>query len=397
MKNMKRILAVMLSLTMVFTMAGCGSKKEEAATDTATETTEEAPAEEADATEADATEEEAPAEEADATEADATEADATEADATEADATEAAEAGDIVNTGDPISVGFVQVGAESDWRMANTQSMQDTFTEENGYIFEMVDAQQKTENQITAIRDFITKGVDYIVLAPNTETGWETVFGEAKDAGIPIIIVDRMVDISDDSLFTAWVGSDFTNEGTAAAEWLADTLEADGRGDEEINIVTLQGTMGSSAQLGRTEGFNTAAAEHSNWKLLDEQSGDFTEEKGQEVMESFLKSYDDIDVVVSQNDNMSFGAITAIEAAGKTCGPDGDIILISFDATNQGFQDMIDGKINVDVECNPLHGPRVAGIILQLEAGETPDKIAYVEEGVFDASIAEETLPSRAY
>jgi len=261
----------------------------------------------------------------------------------------------------------------------------------------MVDAQQKTENQITAIRDFITKGVDYIVLAPNTETGWETVFGEAKDAGIPIIIVDRMVDISDDSLYAAWVGSDFKTEGVRAAEWLAGKLDEEGRGDEDINIVTLQGTMGSSAQIGRTEGFEEAMADHSNWKMLDRQSGDFTEEKGQEVMESFLKSYDDIDVVVSENDNMSFGAVTAIEAAGKTVGVDGDIWLISFDATNQGFQYMIDGKINCDVECNPLHGPRVAKIILQMQAGETPDKIAYVDEEVFDASVAEEVLPSRAY
>ena len=392
MKNMKRILAVMLSLTMVFTMAGCGGS-DSASTDSA-ETATTDTADDAAATDDAAADDTA----ADDTAADDTAADDTAADDAAADSgSDSTAADDVKNTGDVISVGFAQVGAESDWRMANTQSMQDTFTEENGYQFEMVDAQQKTENQITAIRDFITKGVDYIVLAPNTETGWETVFGEAKDAGIPVIIVDRMVDISDDSLYAAWVGSDFKTEGINAAKWLADKLDEVGRGDEDINIVTLQGTMGSSAQLGRTEGFGEVAKEHSNWTILDQQSGDFTEEKGQEVMESFLKSYDDIDVVVSENDNMSFGAVTAIEAAGKTVGVDGDIWLISFDATNQGFQYMIDGKINCDVECNPLHGPRVAKIILQMEAGETPEKIAYVDEQVFDASVAEEVLPSRAY
>ena len=108
---------------------------------------------------------------------------------------------------DTITVGFSQVGAESDWRTANTESMKSTFSEDNGYELIFDDAQQKQENQLTAIRNFIQQEVDYIVLAPVTETGWDTVLQEAKDAGIPVIIVDRMVDVSDDSLYTAWVGS----------------------------------------------------------------------------------------------------------------------------------------------------------------------------------------------
>lgn len=297
-----------------------------------------------------------------------------------------------------VYVGFVQVGAESDWRMANTKSMQETFTEENGYMFEMVDAQQKTDKQITAIRDFIQKDVDYIVLAPNTEAGWDTVLGEAKDAGIPVVIVDRMIQTSDDSLFTAWVGSNFKQEGYDAVDALAAVLEKKGVSeDEEINIVTLQGTMGSSAQIGRTDGFAEKIEEHPNWKMLDRQSGDFTQEKGQEVMESFLKSYPDIDVVIAENDNMAFGAVNAIQAAGKTCGPEGDITIVSFDAVKAAFEAMIDGDIDVDVECNPLHGPRVQGIIESLEAGESVDKIAYVDEGVFYAEDAADLIGDRAY
>ena len=150
---------------------------------------------------------------------------------------------------DVITVGFSQVGAESDWRTANSQSMKDTFSKENGYDLIFDDAQQKQENQITAIRNFIQQEVDYIVLAPVTETGWDTVLQEAKDAGIPVIIVDRMVDVSDDSLYTAWVGSNFKLEGQKAMAWLDAYLEAKGRGDEEINLVDIQGTIGETSAL----------------------------------------------------------------------------------------------------------------------------------------------------
>lgn len=298
---------------------------------------------------------------------------------------------------DLIYVGFVQVGAESDWRMANTKSMQETFTEENGFKFEMVDAQQKTDKQITAIRDFIQKDVDYIVLAPNTEAGWDTVLGEARDAGIPVIIVDRMIQTSDDSLFTAWVGSNFKQEGYDAVDALAEALKLKGIDPkaEEINIVTLQGTMGSSAQIGRTDGFAEKMKEYPNWKMLDRQSGDFTQEKGQEVMESFLKSYPDIDVVIAENDNMAFGAIDAIKAAGKV--PGKDIIIVSFDAVKAAFEAMIAGDMNVSVECNPLHGPRVAEIIQKLEKGEKVDKLQYVKEGVYPAETAAELINERQY
>ena len=297
-------------------------------------------------------------------------------------------------SGGLIKVGFSQVGAESDWRTANTQSMQSTFTKENGYELIFSDAQQDQANQITAI---IQQEVDYIVLAPVTETGWETVLQEAKAAGIPVIIVDRMVKVSDDSLYTAWVGSNFKQEGVDAATWLANYLKDKGRDSEEINIVTLQGTIGSSAQIGRTEGFGEEAAKNSNWKILAQQTGEFTQAKGQEVMESFLKSYSDIDVVVCENDNMAFGAIDAIQAAGKTCGVNGDMIIISFDAVSAAFDKMEEGLINVDVECNPLHGPRVAEIIQKLHNGQTVDKVQYVDEGVFPAETAKEDRVGRAY
>ncbi len=304
---------------------------------------------------------------------------------------------DTKESAESIVVGFSQVGAESDWRTANTQSMKSTFTEENGYTLLFDDAQQKQENQIKAVRNFIQQDVDYIVIAPVTETGWDTVLKEAQDAGIPVIIVDRMVDVSDDSLYTAWVGSNFLQEGYDAADWLAEYLDKQGRGSEDINIVTLQGTIGASAQIGRTNGVEEKMKDHPNWKMLERQTGEFTQARGQEVMESFLKSYDDIDVVIAENDNMAFGAIDAIKAAGKTCGPNGDIVIVSFDAVAAAFDSMIAGDMNVSVECNPLHGPRVAELIQKLEKGETVDKIAYVDEGVYPAETAEAKKPTREY
>ena len=316
------------------------------------------------------------------------------AETTAAAAEEKKEAAD----GELITVGYAQVGAESDWRTANTESFKSTFTEENGYKLIFDDAQQKQENQIKAIRSFIQQGVDYIVVAPVVETGWETVLEEAKEAGIPVILSDRQMQLSDDSLYEAWVGGNFVKEGETCGDWLADYLEKQGRSDEEINMVTIQGTIGASEQVGRTEGMDNKLKEHSNWKMLDRQSGEFTQAKGQEVMESFLKSYDDIDVVICENDNEAFGAIDAIKAAGKTCGPEGDIIVVSFDSVKAAFESMIAGDLNATFECNPLHGPRVAGIIQKLEKGEEVEKIQYVDEAYFDTSMdLEEILKTRAY
>ncbi len=299
---------------------------------------------------------------------------------------------------DYIVVGFSQIGSESDWRLANTESFKSTFTEENGYYLIFDDAQQKQENQIKAVRNFILQEVDYIVLDPIVETGWDSVLEEAKNAGIPVILSDRRVELEDDSLYTCWVGSDFEAEGRAAGEWLVDYLKRSGRGEEEIYIVTLQGTTGSSAQLGRTNGFAEVLKAQENWTMLELQDADFTQTKGREVMEDFLKNYDCIDVVISENDNMSFGAVDAIKAAGLSSGSYGDMIIISYDATSTALEMMLDGDINMDVECNPLLAPLVDEIIERLERGEAVEKTHYVEEQYFDTAMElESIIEGRAY
>lgn len=298
---------------------------------------------------------------------------------------ESSDSGSESGGDDVITIGFSQVGAESDWRTANSESMKETFSEENGYELIFDDAQQKQENQITAIRNFIQQEVDYILLAPVTESGWDTVLQEAYDADIPVIIVDRMVDVSNDDLYTTWIGTDSLLEGRKAAEWLNAYATAKGWDASELNIVDIQGTMGSTAQIGRTQGLEEGVEKY-GWNLLAQQCGEFTQAKGQEVMESLLKQYDNINVVYCENDNEAFGAIDAIEAAGKTVGTDiknGEILVMSFDTTNAGLTDTLNGKIVCDVECNPLHGPRAEELIKALEAGEEVDKLNYVDEEIF--------------
>ena len=296
---------------------------------------------------------------------------------------------------DTITVGFSQVGAESDWRTANTESMKSTFSEENGYELIFDDAQQKQENQLTAIRNFIQQEVDYIVLAPVTETGWDTVLQEAKDAGIPVIIVDRMVDVSDDSLYTTWIGTDALCEGRKAAEWLNGFAEAKGIAASDIHIADIQGTIGSTAQIGRTKGLEEGVDKY-GWDLVAQQTGEFTQAKGQEVMESMLKQYDNINVVYCENDNEAFGAIDALKAAGKT--PGKDVTIISFDAIKAALKKVQSGEINAEFECNPLHGPRVAELAKKIMKGEKVDKIQYVDEQVFTKdNTTKEVINKRAY
>ena len=291
-------------------------------------------------------------------------------------------------TEDLIRIGFSQLGAESDWRTANTNSMTETFSEENGFELLMENGQQKQTNQFTAIRTYIQQEVDYIVLAPVTEDGWDTVLEEAREANIPVIIMDRKVDVEDDSLFRCWVGSDFELEGKKVAQWLHAFAEEKGIAPSDLHIVNIQGTIGASAQIGRTKGLQAASGLY-GWDLMAEMTGDFTQAKGREVMTTLLEQYDNINVVYCENDNSALGAIEAIEAAGKTCGMDleaGEIMVISFDGVKEeAMDDVREGRIACIAECNPHQGPRVLEVIRQMEAGEEPEKYSYVEEEIYSS------------
>lgn len=310
---------------------------------------------------------------------------------------ESAEEGTVDEEEDLIVVGFSQIGSESLWRTAHSMSVQRALTRENGFFLEFNNARQKQENQFKAIRGFISQRVDYIVFSPVTEEGWDTVLQEAKDAGIPVILMDRMVANIDESLYTTWIGSDMNMEGELAGSWLEEHLEETKRTEEEINILVFLGTIGSSAQLGRSEGFESIAQKHPNWNILEQESADFTTAKGKEVMKKFLGRYPQIDVVVSQNDDMTFGILQALDEVGVTTGVDGDVILISFDAVHEALELVSQGIINVDIECNPEQGKYLADIIKQLEDGGTVEKKHFVEEKVFTQENVGEYLDTRTY
>jgi simple sugar transport system substrate-binding protein len=288
-----------------------------------------------------------------------------------------------VNRGEQLTIGFSQIGAESDWRLASSASMEQVFTSDNGYNLIFSDAQQKQENQIKALRNFITQDVDYILFTGVVSTGWEEVLAEVNEAEIPLILIDRLPDCIDDIDYVAAFGGDFVEEGRRQVAWAGEYLKSVGRGDEEVNVVIMEGTTGASAQTGRTEGNLAALEEYPNMKLVGQQTGNFTRAEGQAVMESWLKSIDDIDVLIAQNDDMALGAIDAIKAAGLV--PGEDIIIVGCDSVKAAFESIVAGEMNATIECTPLYGDFVVDAIEKLEAGETFEKeIIHPVEGVYD-------------
>ncbi len=296
---------------------------------------------------------------------------------------------------DSITMGFAQVGAESGWRTANTKSIKDTAKQE-GVTLKFSDAQQKQENQIKAIRSYIQQKVDVIAFSPVVETGWDTVLQEAKRAKIPVILTDRSVDSDDTSLYETFLGSDFVLEGEKAGDWLVENAdEADTDKNGAITVVQLEGTTGAAPAIDRAEGFKEKISADPRIEITASQTGDFTRDGGKKVMESFLKSQPDIDVVYAHNDDMGLGAIEAIEAAGKT--PGTDIKIITVDAVKDGMTALAAGKINFIVECNPLLGPQLMDLAKKVVNGEDVPERVVTEETTFDQEQAKAALPDRQY
>jgi simple sugar transport system substrate-binding protein len=295
--------------------------------------------------------------------------------------------------GHTITLGFSQVGSESGWRSANTDSIKDAAAAA-GINLKFSDAQQKQENQIQAIRDYIAQKVDVISFSPVVTTGWDTVLQEAKAAHIPVILTDRQVD-SDPSLYVSLVGSDFEAEGERAAHLLEKVLAQPGS-PSQVNIAVLEGTTGSAPALDRAKGFKKVMdASDPSWKIVVSQTGDFTRDGGKQVMAAFLQSHPEINVLFAHNDDMALGAIQAIEAAGKK--PGTDIKIVSIDGVHDGFVAMAAGKINAIAECNPLLGPQLMETIKTVLAGGTVEKWIKTKESDYMAADAAAALPTRKY
>ncbi len=293
-------------------------------------------------------------------------------------------------TAKKLSVGFSQIGAESAWRTANTDSIKSEAAK-RGVDLQFADAQGKQENQIQAIRSFISQQVDVIAFSPVVETGWEPVLKEAKAAGIPVVLSDRAVKVSDDSLYVTFLGADFVEEGRRAGKWAVETL-----GGKAV-IAELQGTPGAAPALDRKKGFEEAIAGSPDMKIILSQTGNFERAKGREVMEAFLKTPEGktINLLFAHNDDMALGAIQAIEAAGLK--PGVDIKIVSIDGVRDAFVAMTEGKLNCSVECNPLIGPQMFDLIEKVAKGEEVPRRVQVEEGVFPQETAKEALPNRKY
>ena len=277
-----------------------------------------------------------------------------------------------------MTVGFSQIGSESGWRAAET-TLTKQQAEERGIDLKFADAQQKQENQIKALRSFIAQGVDAILLAPVVATGWDDVLQEAKDAEIPVVLLDRTVDASDELYMTA-VTSDLVHEGNVAGKWLVDTVAG-----KPCNVVELQGTTGSSPAIDRKKGFEEALAGHDNLKIVRSQTGDFTRTKGKEVMESFLKAEDggkNICALYAHNDDMAVGAIQAIKEAGLK--PGSDILVVSIDAVPDIFQAMAAGEANATVELTPnMAGPAFDALEAYFKDGTLPGKWIQTESKLY--------------
>ncbi|MFD6163885.1 ABC transporter substrate-binding protein [Oerskovia sp. NPDC060287] len=283
-----------------------------------------------------------------------------------------------------IRVGFSQLGAESGWRTANTESVKANLTAENGIDLTFVDAQQKQENQIKALRDFIDQDVDVIAFSPVIETGWDEVLQEIKDAEIPVVLVDRTVDTTVEDPFVTWIGADFTAEGVTAGEWVAENAP-------DAKIFELQGTMGSGAQTNRQEGFRSVVED----QIVGQATGNFTRAEGKAATEAALQAYPDLNLIFAHNDDMGLGAIEAIEAAGKV--PGKDIQIVTVDGVHDGLTALLEGKFNFVVECNPAFGDQLLELIKQVAAGEDVEKETIVVDQAFDQTITQEIIDARSF
>ncbi len=292
-----------------------------------------------------------------------------------------------------IVVGFSQLGTESAWRMANTTSIQDA-AKESGITLILKNAEQSQTKQFEAVRSFIRQKVDVIAIAPVVESGWDDILQEVNRAGIPVIIVDRSVDVQDSSLFVTTIGSDFYEEGVKAGKYIRDRLR---NVPGTIRIAELQGTSGSTPSIQRGEGFRSILAERDNILISQSAPADFTEDKGRQVMERFLQVPEEerAQVLFAHNDEMAFGAIQAIQKAGLK--PGEDIIIVSVDGSRKALRILADGQINAVVECNPLLGPQLMQAAKEIIAGRTLPKRMVPREDIFTQESASREMLHRRF
>ena len=288
-------------------------------------------------------------------------------------------------------MGFSQLGRESGWRLGNTKSIQEA-AEAAGIDLIYLNAEQEYDNQISHIRRLIANQVDIIVFAPLYNTGWDNVLQEAKDAGIPVVIIDRGITVKNDDLYTAFIGSDFEKEGERAGEFLLEYYKGV---SDEIKVVELRGTENSTPALGRASGFREVIAYKDNIKIIESFDGDFMKSRGKEIMSDILAAGTEFDVIYSHNDMMTYGVIETLESHGIR--PGKDVVIITVDGEQKMIELLQAGKVNCVVECTPLFGEKVIDICAGIVNGEKVPKVIYSDETMYTMWDDLTKLPPRGY
>ena len=285
-------------------------------------------------------------------------------------------------------VGFSQIGTDNPWRAAETKSIRDE-AERRGITLKIADGQDRQEKQIADLRAFVAQGVDAILLAPKTNAGWEPVLREVKAAKIPLVLVDRGIEVSDPELYATLICSDFVAEGRMAGEYLAKKLGGKGK------VVELCGTAGSDPALERAKGFRIALAAHPGLEVVASQCGDFKRQVAREILDTLLKAQPRVDAVYAHNDDMALGAILALESAGKR--PGQDVVIVSIDGMRFAFEEMSKGRLNASVECSPLLGPLAFDALDKVWKRQAVEKRVIVPDRIYTAETAAAALPERKY
>lgn len=306
-----------------------------------------------------------------------------------------------------LILGFSQIGSESAWRTRNTQSIFEAAAENDIQIL-FDDAQQKQENQLKAIRSFIVYQVDVIAFVPIVEDGWDNVLTEAKEAGIPVILVDRQIN-ADPSLYAGFLGENGLEEGRNAARFLMNKCKGK---NSNILIYEMSGTENSSVVRDRARGFREIINTDSKFKIIHSENGDFLRSRGKEIIENLIEESrvpaksgsfktdglyfqgKKIDAIYSHNDSMTLGLLDSIDNFGINTK---NTIIISVDAEQKSIDALTQGKLNCVVECNPNLGPMLMHLVKQIAEGKTIPRVTYNNETVFTENDDFSTYEPRGY
>ncbi|QNE44357.1 ABC transporter substrate-binding protein [Frigoribacterium sp. NBH87] len=293
---------------------------------------------------------------------------------------------------DLATVGFVAVGPEGAWRQANESNIQDTFTKEAGFDLKYAPATNNDQkSQIDAFTSFVDEGVDVILLSATEGSGWEDSLERAKEAEIPVVLIDRGIEPDDTSLYATRIAPDNIAVSESVAEWAKTALPEGGK------YFTLEGPAGVSVVNERNEGWDDVIGSESSFTKIGAQTANWSTEEAKSVFETVLKSNgNDVQMVFAQNDEMGLGAVQAVEEAGLT--PGVDVKIATIDGTKSALEALADGKLSFVAEYNPLFGDTALEAVQKLLDGDSVESSIVVESATFDSPEAATTaLPDRKF